>query len=244
MSLIHHFIHLYFFTEFEVLFYIYYILPYEKQLVYKLFSIDKMLEDDAIITLFDNMNTDADTDTDTNKYNKQCRLEQDHLDKSNEKLWTYCFIYIISINILLFLCFIKDLAITYNGFYYSKDIKDIYNSKSSLVAFGSINNLTSNYKKTDNAHTLFEIEPIDLELNLDLNLNLERPGSPMKCKDISYNSFAVYYWNKSEFLIASYKTIQFVILIGIFEYLFFIFIVNKYKIVNAKILLCKLIQKI
>ena len=239
MSLIHHFIHLYFFTEFEVLFYIYYILPYEKQLVYKLFSIDKMFEDDAIITLFDNMNTD--------KYNKQCGLEQDHLDKSNEKLWTYCFIYIISINILLFLCFIKDLAITYNGFYYNKDkkdIKDIYNSKSSLVAFGSINNLTANYKKTDNAHTPFEIEPIDLELNLDLNL--ERSGSPlnMRCKDISYNSFTLYYWNKSEFLIASYKTIQFVILIGIFEYLFFIFIVNKYKIVNAKILLCKFIQKI
>ena len=237
MSLIHHFIHLYFFTEFEVLFYIYYILPYEKQLVYKLFSIDKMFEDDAIITLFDNMNTDTD------KYNKQCGLEQDHLDKSNEKLWTYCFIYIISINILLFLSFIKDLAITYNGFYYYKDKKDtIYNSKSSLVAFGSINNLTSNYKKTDNAHTPFEIEPIDLELNLDLNL--ERSESPMRCKDISYNSFALYYWNKSEFLMASYKTIQFVILIGIFEYLFFIFIVNKYKIVNAKILLCKLIQKI
>jgi hypothetical protein len=38
MSLLKNFIHLYFFTEFEIMFYIYYILPYEKQLVYNMFS--------------------------------------------------------------------------------------------------------------------------------------------------------------------------------------------------------------
>ena len=55
-------------------------------------------------------------------------------------------------------------------------------------------------------------------------------------------SFGVYYWRKSEFLAAMWNTIQFIILIGGFEYLFFITIVNKYKIVSAKLLLCKLIQ--
>ena len=34
----YHFLHLYFLTEFEIIFYIYYIMPYEKQLIFKLFD--------------------------------------------------------------------------------------------------------------------------------------------------------------------------------------------------------------
>ena len=57
MSYIHHFIHLYFFTEFEIFFYIYYILPYEKKLVYDMFSVNKLIarfDDDKVVTLFNN----------------------------------------------------------------------------------------------------------------------------------------------------------------------------------------------
>ena len=59
---------------------------------------------------------------------------------------------------------------------------------------------------------------------------------------VKNTSFGLYYWNKSDFLLASCKTVQFIILIGIFEYLFFSIIVNKYKVVSAKLLMCKLLQ--
>ena len=233
MSLLKNFIHLYFFTEFEIMFYIYYILPYEKQLVYNMFSTSD-INNYGVNILLNNMNT--------TKYDNQCISEQERLDRSNEKLWTYCLGYIITINALLFLFFVKDLVFAYRAFYYVKDTK--YNSNSSLVAFGSINNLTPKYKKTDNVS--FEIELIDLEKDLDLEKNLDLERTLNLEKNISivkYNSFCIYYWKKSEFLFAIYKTVQFIIVIGIFEYLFFITIVNKYKVVNAKILLCKLLHQ-
>ena len=233
MSLLKNFIHLYFFTEFEIMFYIYYILPYEKQLVYNMFSTSD-INNYGVNILLNNMNT--------TKYDNQCISEQERLDRSNEKLWTYCLGYIITINALLFLFFVKDLVFAYRAFYYVKDTK--YNSNSSLVAFVSINNLTPKYKKTDNVS--FEIELIDLEKDLDLEKNLDLERTLNLEKNISivkYNSFCIYYWKKSEFLFAIYKTVQFIIVIGIFEYLFFITIVNKYKVVNAKILLCKLLHQ-
>ena len=100
MSFIHHFIHLYFFTEFEIFFYIYYILPYEKQLVYNMFSRDSILSslkdengngDGNFTSLLDSFTV--------NNYDKQCDLEQDRIDANHNKLWTYCFIYIIVMNI-------------------------------------------------------------------------------------------------------------------------------------------------
>jgi hypothetical protein len=235
MSLLKNFIHLYFFTEFEIMFYIYYILPYEKQLIYNMFSTSD--------NNYDN-NYDVTTFLNTTKYDKQCISEQERLDSNNDKLWTYCLGYIITVNALLFLFFVKDFVVAYRAFYYVKETK--YNSNSSLVAFGSINNLTPKYKKTD--HVSFEIELIDLEKDLQLDLDLERNldqhlDLEKNISIVKYNSFCIYYWKKSEFLFAIYKTVQFIIVIGIFEYLFFITIVNKYKVVNAKILLCKLLHK-
>ena len=43
-NLLSHLIHLTVITEFEILFYIYYILPYEKQLVYDMFSKNKLFD--------------------------------------------------------------------------------------------------------------------------------------------------------------------------------------------------------
>ena len=36
----YHFLHLYFLTEFEIIFYIYYVMPYEKLLIFNLFDTD------------------------------------------------------------------------------------------------------------------------------------------------------------------------------------------------------------
>ena len=241
MSFIHHFIHLYFFTEFEILFYFYYILPYEKQLVYNMFSRDKILDsleyNDDIIELIDNMKT-HDYD-----YDKQCSLENDRIDANHHKLWTYCFIYIIIMNVLLFLLFVKDFVTCYRDFLpFSKGLKigtgigigTNVSSKSlsalSALSSPSFHNQTK-YKKTD-----FDFEMVDLE---SLSLTTASSSSIIVSKNVS---FRLYYWNKSEFLLAFCKTVQFIILIGIFEYLFFSIIVNKYKVVSAKLLLCKLLQ--
>lgn len=236
MSFIHHFIHLYFFTEFEIMFYIYYILPYEKQLVYNLVSRDSILaslgnQDDMVIDLLDTMKT--------HDYDDQCDSEQDRIDANHDKLWSYCVIYIISMNVLLFLFFVKDLLMCYRNYNPTFSLASL----SSLTSLSSITSLSSpvfcnqatKYKKNDFENDFeIEIEMVDLEKTTTTN--------SVK-NNVTYNSFCLYYWRKSEFIAASWKTIQFIILIGIFEYLFFLAIVNKYKVISAKLLLCKLIQE-
>ena len=248
MSYINHFIHLYFFTEFEILFYIYYILPYEKKLVYDMFDVSKIIEkfdDDLAIKLINNISNIK------GGYNGQCDAEQDRIDNSNNKLWTYCFIYIIFINSVLFLLFIYDLILNYKLYNETKDHKIIkqsnqnidkkYNSQSALTAFGSGSKLDRNYKKTDNVAT-FEIDMIDLEVDLSES---SISNSPTNIVDKGlYNSYYIYYWNKSVLVIAMRNTVKFILFIGAFEYLFFVFIINKFKIVNSELLLCKLLKEL
>lgn len=249
MSYIPHFIHLYFFTEFEIFFYIYYILPYEKELVYNMFDINKLLakfDDDVVITLINNISN-------TNLFlnDKHCDSEQERIDNSNNKLWTYCFIYIISINSILCLLFVYDLILNYRLYNETKEHKIIkqnndkkFDSKSILTAFGSGNNLDLNYKKTDNISS-FEIDMIDLEINTNVG-DVVISTSPLNnmVKGITNNSFCIYYWNKSVLVIAISNTLKFILFIGVFEYLFFVFIINKFKIVNSELLLCKLLKEI
>ena len=251
MSYIHHFIHLYFFTEFEIFFYIYYILPYEKELVYNMFDINKLLarfDDDVVITLINNI-----SNSNTNLFlnDKHCDSEQERIDNSNNKLWTYCFIYIISINAILCLLFMYDLILNYRLYNETKDHKIIkqnndnkFDSKSILTAFGSGSNLDLNYKKTDNISS-FEIDIIDLEINTNVG-DVVVSSSPLNnvVKGITTNSFCIYYWNKSVLVIAISNTLKFILFIGVFEYLFFVFIINKFKIINSELLLCKLLREI
>ena len=250
MSYINHFIHLYFFTEFEILFYIYYILPYEKKLVYNMFDVSKLInkfDDDLVIKLINNISNSKGK----SGYNGQCDAEQDRIDNSNNKLWTYCFIYIIFINSILFSLFVYDLILNYKLYNETKDHKIIkqsnqnsdkkYNSQSALTAFGSGSKLDRYYKKTDNIAT-FEIDMIDLELDLtEVSVN----NSPTNIIEKSiYNSYYIYYWNKSVLVIAMCNTVKFILFIGMFEYLFFVFIINKFKIVNSELLLCKLLKEL
>lgn len=252
MSFIHHFIHLYFFTEFEILFYIYYILPYEKQLVYNLFSRDELLNslgnygDDGFTEILDSFSS--------HDYDNQCALEESRIDVNHDKLWSYCCIYMIVMNVLLFLFFVKDLLMCYRD--YNPTCRISLSSLSSMSSLSSLSlssfslsspvfcNQATKYKKNDFEH---ENEPSsDYEMNYlsntESNTNTNT-GSNADTNAINVNiSFGVYYWRKSEFLAAMWNTIQFIIFIGVFEYLFFATIVNKYKVVSAKLLLCKLIQ--
>ena len=136
-----------------------------------MFDINNLLtkfDDDIVNTLIKNISK-------ANLYlnDKHCDSEQERIDNSNNKLWTYCFIYIISINAILSLLFMYDFVLNYRFYNETKDHKIIkqdqnnekkYNSQSALTAFSSGSKLDLNYKKTDNISS-FEIDIIDLEID-------------------------------------------------------------------------------
>ena len=68
-----------------------------------------------------------------------------------------------------------------------------------------------------------------------------------ECKSIRIkidDIFIVYYYKNSELFKEIFKLSQFIILVGIFEYVFFITIVNKYKIANIDTILCNIISNL
>jgi hypothetical protein len=205
-------IHIYFLTEFEVLFYIFYIMPYEKELILKLFDFNEL----NMISTYNISYND----------NGSCLHDQHRLDEDNQKLWKMCLYYIITINVIMFLLFCNDLAQTYKQFSESPKAKQ-YNSNSSLMSFGSANNLSlSDYKKNDET---------GIELQSFTTVRAQEEPKELH--------FLPYYLKKSIFVAEFCKTVQFIILVSIFEYIFFITIVNKYKIINTKIIFCKLLHE-
>ena len=207
MKLYYHFIHLYFLTEFEILFYIFYIMPYEKELILDLV---KPPDDITYYNVSINQN--------------QCDKYQHRLDKSNHLLWKMCVYYLITINAILFLLFCRDMLQKYMELS-NQVLSPKFNAASSLIAFGSGNNLCEHKKNDD---TGIELQP------LSKNVVKEDPKETW---------FIIYYWKKSAFFAEFCKTVQFIVLVAIFEYLFFKSVVNKYKILDSKTLLCNLVKE-
>jgi hypothetical protein len=218
-----HFIHLYFLTVFEVIFYIYYIMPYEKSIFNHLF-------DDEISNLSKLNITNYISDSECSKY-------QNKLDIENKYLWDYCFIYIASSSALFLIVFLRDIWKNYNSYKLITTTSDPssprYDSKSAIVSFGSFQNL-NNYKKNDDTATEMVSIP-----KLEVNDN----NSSFVTDIIENPTFTKYYWYNSGFLSELIKTMQFIVLVGIFEYLFFAYIVNKFKIANSKTILCSIYKK-
>jgi len=247
----YHFLHLYFLTLFEVIFYIKYVMPYEKKIISDLFD-DPDIK--SILANYNDTYTNTNTNTNTNTFTdiiydkKKCQSYQNKLDNSNAKLFENCQIYIIIINILLLLLFVFDIYQNYNTFCLSsispKNQKYIhtptYNSNSSLIAFKSSQNIQNDYKKNDNK---------DFEL-VNICVQNEKPNEKPNVKsnekpNVKPNEyFIVYYYKNSQIVKEIFKLVQFIILVGIFEYLFFTLIVNKYKIANIHTILCKLYKEI
>lgn len=217
-----HFIHLYFLTIFEVFFYIYYIMPYEKSIFNHLFD-----KDISLISQLNNVTSYIQVDN--------CHSYQDDIDANNAELWNYCFIYITSVSSLFLIMWLRDLWKNYTSYKVitatCEPSSPKYNPNSSIISFGSFQNL-GDYKKNDDKESSIEMCQKNVK-NADTENNvIENP------------TFMKYYWYNSGFLAELIKTLEFIVLVGIFEYIFFAYIVNKYKIANSKTILCGIYKKI
>jgi TRAP-type uncharacterized transport system fused permease subunit len=209
-------------------------MPYERLLIYDLFDSNDISD---LLPSFNQTYFDLYFKS-PNKYNKEkCDEYQDRLDDNNNKLFDYCIYYLISINILLFLLFINDIYQNYSTFTSTSQIcispssKNSVqsNSSSSLMAFRSSQNI-ADYKKNDN----------DIEFQV-INTNEKKDKDTVDVLSKNETYFIIYYFKKSELIKEINKLLQFIILVGIFEYIFFIFIINKYKIANINTIICKII---
>lgn len=161
-----------------------------------------------------------------------CDKYQRDIDNDNVKLWNYCFIYIIASSALFFIMWLRDIWKNYTSYMVitttSAPSSPKYSPRSAIVSFGSFQNF-SDYKKNDDNES--SIEMVSSPKNTTNENIIENP------------TFIKYYWYSSGFLAELLKTLEFIILVGIFEYIFFAYIVNKYKIANSKTILCNIYKK-
>ena len=242
-----HFIHLYFLTEFEIIFYIFYVMPYEK-------SVFKHVIKDMIKDVKHWVNDDVLFSIDPS-YTSQCTAYQTELDDANAHLWNYCVIYLGVINAILAVVFIHDVWKNHRIYAVGTAMtitsprqtttSPRHNSKSNLVAFGSNHNFVGipatvemSNKKNDETH--------DFKSDISARRSDTRGCSPIEVQTKDDNSipFHVYYWRNSGFVAEFIKTTEFIVLIGLFEYFFFVSIVDKFKIANSHTLMCDGIEAI
>jgi hypothetical protein len=221
-----HFIHLYFLTEFEIIFYIFYVMPYEK-------SVFKHVIKDMVKDVKHWINDDVLFSIDPS-FTSQCANYQTELDDANARLWNYCVIYLGVINAILAVVFIHDVWKNYRIYGVGTTMtitSPRHNSKSNLVAFGSNHNFTE--------------VPKTLEMSTKKNddvVGLKSKTIEVSTKDDNSIPFHVYYWRNSGFVAEFIKTTEFIVLIGLFEYFFFVSIVDKFKIANSQTLMCDAIK--
>jgi len=196
-------------------------MPYEK-------SVFKRVIKDMVKDVKHWVNDDISIDP---SFTSQCSTYQTELDDANAHLWNYCVIYLGVINAILAVVFIHDVWKNHK-FYTIGTIgatitSPRHNSKSNLVAFGSNHNFT------------------EVPKTLEMTNKKNDDGVGLKCspievvtKDDNSIPFHVYYWRNSGFVAEFIKTTEFIVLIGLFEYFFFVSIVDKFKIADSKTLMC------
>jgi hypothetical protein len=200
-NILSHLIHLTFITEFEIFFYIYYIVPFERENIYKMFDSEYN----------NNFNYNIST-----SYNNFCNKEEERMEEYNNKLNIICYYYIGCVNFLLLIAFLYDLRKNYCFYFGNNEIPRVLSSPKYLS-------------------TAFSIEMVDIEAEKDIVENKE-------VKNKTDERFIFHYWKNSRFIAKMCETIQLIILLGIFEYIFFTYLFNKFKIISAKLILCKLVN--
>ncbi len=188
-NLLSHLIHLTVITEFEVLFYIYYIVPYERQSIHHMFDYKVPYISNISATPYVN-----------------CSNELERMDTYNDKLVAICYYYIGAINLLLLGAFIYDV---YKVCKPNASLPRVLSSPKSWIQM-------IDFTVTETTDT---IEPKEFE-----------------------ESLIKKYWNQSRFVAKMCETLQLIVLLGIFEYLFFAYLFNKFKIVSAKLIVCGIIN--
>ena len=202
-NLLSHLIHLTFITEFEIFFYIYYIVPFERKNIYNMFDTE--------------YNNNFVSYNISNSYNNLCNKEEERMEEYNNKLNIICYYYIGCVNFLLLLAFLYDLRKNYCFYFGNNEMPRVLSSPKYLSA-------------------AFSIEMVDIEAVV-ISENKEK-----EIKNKTDERFIVYYWKNSRFVAKMCETIQLIILLGVFEYIFFTYLFNKFKIVSAKLVLCKLLE--
>jgi hypothetical protein len=201
-------------------------MPYENEIIYNLFNQKDM---SSYISCYNNVYIET-------YYNKNsCNKYQDKLDNYNVTLIENCIVYITIINALFGLLISFDLYKNYSSFVdLSVSPKNqIYNTNSSLMSFRSSQNMTHDYKKNDD-------NSIELE---HINTNFDKKDNVIEIKNETKEVFIVYYYKNSKIIKETKKIIQFVLIVGIFEYIFFKYIINKYKVANLDTVICEIIEE-
>jgi len=141
------FIHLYFLIIFEIFFYLYYIMPYEKALIYNLFDISDYtnIKNKSVLIYYieDQLN---------------CRKSQKRIDDFNDKLWVQCMAFVGILNAILFVIFIWDIVLVRKQYQTAFCTMSPHNSRTTLVE--------SDYKKNDDVD--IEMGPEGPELSTDV----------------------------------------------------------------------------
>ena len=123
-NLLSHLIHLTFITEFEIFFYIYYIVPFERKNIYNMFD-----------TEYNNNYVSYNI---SNNYNSFCNKEEERMEEYNNKLNIICYYYIGCVNFLLLLAFLYDLRKNYCFYFGNNEMPRVLSSPKYLSAAFSI----------------------------------------------------------------------------------------------------------
>jgi hypothetical protein len=177
-------------------------MPYEKTIFKRVVkdmvkNVKDLIDDDALFSIVPSQTS-------------ACDAYQTELDDANAELWNYCVIYLGAINALLVVVFIHDVWKNHRLYGGSTSVHSPkHNSKSNLVAFGSNPN--------------FIILP-DAQLSIEMTNKKNDEQGPIEVatKDDIPLSFPVYYWRNSGFVAEFIKTTEFIVLVALFEYFFFV----------------------
>jgi len=239
---IHYYSHFYILTFFEVIFYKYYIFPYENQLILNLIG-DKVDEIVAKEGGYDNIkNQYPEVHDFIVKLMFNCGEGANNAD--NAALFQICDVYLFVSSFLFFALFVVDGSITYYQYAHTTN---------PLLPLGC-NPDTQNDHPNHNLSNMemnmivYNTTTIEQDMNIVPFEIISRNDSIEKEKHTTlvqhYIAILRYYGKNSVFLAELVKTLNFIVLIGIFEYAFFAFIVCKLKPVDLNYILCTIMQKL
>lgn len=244
---IHYYSHFYILTFFEVIFYKYYIFPYENQLILNLIGakVDEVVEKEGGYDKIKNQYPEVHDFIVKLMFN--CGEGANNAD--NAALFQICDVYLFVSSFLFFALFVVDVAVTY--FQYAcndricVDKPSITQTEMSSRRFNTVQSPVETSRILTGSNTIvFHTEPIEEEMGVVPFEIASRRESIEKSSTQQCIVAVQYYGKNSVFLAELIKTMNFIILIGVFEYLFFAFIVCKLKPIDLNYMLCTIMQKI